>query len=75
MLFTVLILLVTGAGAERRPLGRHALAPGVALQAPAGELYWRAPAVGVGMAVFSRLWVIVDCRTGGHCPFPVQTSV
>ena len=38
-------------------------------------MYWRAPAVGVGLALFYGLWVIVDCRTGGHCGSMYKMSV
>ena len=42
---------------------------------PAGDIYWRAPAVGVGMALFLGLWVVADCRTGGRVRPLHQTSV
>ena len=67
MFFTVLILFLTAL-----VLSVLLWAGAVWLQtwlyeAPAGDLYWRRPAVGVGLAAFYALWVIVDCRTGGHC--------
>ncbi len=75
MLFTVLILFVTALVLSVLLWAGALWLQGWLYESPGGDLYWRAPAVGVGLAVFYGLWMIVDCRTGGHCGSMYKVSV
>src|SRR5258708_36260040 len=75
MLFTVLILLVLAVVLSIRLWAGTLWVQGWLYSEPAGNLYWSAPAVGVGLTLFLALWVIVDCWTGGRVRPLHQTSV
>jgi hypothetical protein len=67
-LFTILILLVLAVVLSIILWAGSLWMQGWLYETPAGQLYWRAPAVGGGLALFYGLWVLVDCGlTGGHC--------
>lgn len=75
MLFTVLILLVMALILSVVLWAGTIWFQGWLYSEPAGDLYWRAPAVGVGLTLFLAVWVIVDCRNVGRVrPFH-QTSI
>jgi hypothetical protein len=75
MLFTVLILLVLAVVLSILLWAGTLWFQGWLYSEPAGNLYWSAPAVGVGLTLFYALWVVVDCRTGGHCGSLYKLSV
>jgi hypothetical protein len=75
MLFTVLILLAMALILSVVLWAGTIWFQGWLYSEPADELYWRAPAVGVGLTLFLALWVIVDCRNGGRVRPLHQTSV
>ncbi len=75
MLFTVLILFVVALALTVVLWAGSLWFQSAIYSEPAGELYWRAPAVGVGLTLFLGLWVVADCRTGGRVRPLHQTSV
>ncbi len=75
MLFTVLILFVLALALTVLLWAGTLWLQSTIYSEPAGDIYWRAPAVGFGMALFLGLWVFADCRTGGRVRPLHQTSV
>ena len=75
MLFTVLTLFVVALVLSGLLWAGALVLQGWLYETPAGDLYWRAPAVGAGLAVFYGLWVFVDCGTAGHCGSMYKVSV
>jgi hypothetical protein len=75
MLFTVLILLVLALVLSVLLWAATLWFQGWLYSEPSGNLYWSAPAVGVGLTLFLAAWVIVDCWTGGRVRPLHQTSV
>ena len=75
MLFTVLILFVLALALTVVLWAGTLWLQSTIYSEPPGNLYWSAPAVGVGMALFVALWMVVDCRTGGRVRPLHQTSL
>jgi hypothetical protein len=75
MLFTVLILFLTALVLTGVAWGGALILQGWLYETPGGDLYWRAPALGVGLAIFYGLWAAVDCGTRGHCGSMYKVSV
>jgi hypothetical protein len=68
ILLTILILLVVAVVLSVILWAGSLLMQGWLYETPVEQLYWRAPAVGGGLALFYGLWLIVDCGlTAGHC--------
>lgn len=75
MLFTILILFVLAVVLSIILWAGSLWLQGWLYETPTERLYWRAPAVGVGMALFLAVWTIVDCRTGGRVQPLQRTSM
>lgn len=75
VLLTVLVLLLVGLALAVVLWAGSLWFQSAIYSEPAGQLYWRAPAVGFGLALFLGLWATADCRTGGRVRPLHQTSL